>query len=282
VRFTKLSIIIKTDDKIPYFIGSQLRGALGYALKRVTCINPAYECEECFGASNCLFYSFYEQKNSFHKYRFDFELAKEYYDFSFYLFDEACDKLPYIISAFYNIITNTGLGKFGKDGTTYTDFELFINDKNCLINNQIKLPENYTKTLQIDNIYQDITLHLITPLRMKKNNRFIRDDSIELKDIINSIYQRQMKLMGRDYRRFPYNIEGEIVRKELLYKELTRKSNRQKTIMQLGGIMGKITIKNLSKECYEVLKVGELIGVGKSTVFGLGKIELFDLGLSTF
>jgi CRISPR/Cas system endoribonuclease Cas6 (RAMP superfamily) len=42
--------------------------------------------------------------------------------------------------------------------------------------------------------------------------------------------------------------------------------------------MGSIEIKGLNKESYEVLKVGELIGVGKSTVFGLGKIEVEDLG----
>lgn len=38
--------------------------------------------------------------------------------------------------------------------------------------------------------------------------------------------------------------------------------------------MGYVKIKGLSKECFEVLKVGELIGVGKSTVFGLGKIKV--------
>jgi CRISPR/Cas system endoribonuclease Cas6 (RAMP superfamily) len=44
--------------------------------------------------------------------------------------------------------------------------------------------------------------------------------------------------------------------------------------MNLGGLMGEITIEGLNKESYEVLKVGELLGAGKSTVFGLGKIEV--------
>ncbi|MDQ1339070.1 MAG: hypothetical protein QG567_220, partial [Campylobacterota bacterium] len=99
-------------------------------------------------------------------------------------------------------------------------------------------------------------------------------DQIELSDIINSIYQRQMKLLGREYKRFAYPIEGEIIQKELQFVELTRQSNRQKTTMNMGGLMGKMKIKNLNKECYEVLKVGELIGVGKQTVFGLGKIKV--------
>ncbi len=44
--------------------------------------------------------------------------------------------------------------------------------------------------------------------------------------------------------------------------------------MHIGGLMGDIGIQGLSKECYQILKVGELIGVGKQTVFGLGNIEI--------
>jgi len=80
MQYTKISIISKLTP--PYFIGSQLRGALGYALKKVVCINPAYKCDECFAKNSCLYYEFYES-NEYHKFRFDFELDKEFYDFSF-------------------------------------------------------------------------------------------------------------------------------------------------------------------------------------------------------
>ncbi|MFA7083898.1 MAG: CRISPR system precrRNA processing endoribonuclease RAMP protein Cas6 [Arcobacteraceae bacterium] len=271
MTYTKLSIVIKPKEKPLYFIGSQLRGALGYALKKVTCINPSFECNECFAAQNCLYYEFYEEKNRVHKFRFDFELGKEYYDFSFYLFDSATFKLPYVVSAFYTMLSQNGLGK---ERVTYEDFDIYINDKNCLDNNQIKLPKEFVERFTIDEINKNIVLHFVTPLRIKKDNKFIRDDNIELKDIINSIYQRQMKLLDKEYKRFPYKIEGEIVKKDLKYKELTRLSNRQKTTMNLGGIMGTMQINNLSKECYEVLKLGELLAVGKQTVFGLGKIKM--------
>ncbi len=52
-----------------------------------------------------------------------------------------------------------------------------------------------------------------------------------------------------------------------------RWGERPKTTMNIWGLMGEIEILGLSKECYEILKIGELIGVGKQTVFGLGKIE---------
>jgi CRISPR/Cas system endoribonuclease Cas6 (RAMP superfamily) len=85
-----------------------------------------------------------------------------------------------------------------------------------------------------------------------------------------------MQLLGAGYKKFPYKIEGEIVSKNIEYKELTRLSNRQKITMNLGGIMGAIDIRGINKECYEVLKLGELLGVGKQTVFGLGKIKIKD------
>lgn len=271
MKYIKLSLTLASQEKTPFFIGSQLRGALGYALKKVTCINPSFECKECFAANSCLYYEFYEQKNQLHNYRFDFELGKPYYDFDFYLFNDSCIKLPYVISALQMMLTQNGLGK---DRIKYKKFDLYVNDVNCMKNGKLTLPNNSIQTFKIEKKYQDVMLTLVTPLRIKKDNRFIRNDSLELKDIINSVYQRQMQLLGRGYKKFPYEVKGEIVEKKLNYKELTRQSNRQKTTMNLGGIMGTIKLKGLSEETYNVLKLGELIGVGKSTVFGLGKIKI--------
>lgn len=272
MNFTKITIII--NHKSNYFIGSQIRGALGYALKQVVCINPSYKCEGCFAVENCLYFDFYEKKNSFHQYRLDFELGKPFYEFNLYLFEDAIQQLPYVVSAIYKLLTEIGLS-YKK--TTFKNFSIFVNDENILDNNKLTLPSSIVKQFVIDKFCQNIILHFVTPLRIKKENRFIRDENITLQDIVNSIYQRQMQLLGRGFKKFPYEIEGEIVKKELYYKELTRKSNRQKTTMHLGGIMGEIILQNINKEVYEVLKLGELIGVGKSTVFGLGKIEVKEI-----
>ncbi len=274
IKYCKIDIKVKSQDKPPYFIGSQLRGAFGYALKKVTCINPSFRCEECFAKESCLYYEFYEEKNKPHKYRFDFELGKKIYDFTLYLFNDATTKLPYVLSALHMMLTKNGLGVERK---TYKEFDIFMDNKLINANSNLKIPKESIKIFQIDKICQNITIQFKTPLRLKKNNRFIRDDNIELKDIVNSIYQRQMQLQGDGYKKFPYSIEGQITHKELHYKELTRMSNRQKSTMNLGGLLGSIEVKNINKEAYEVLKVGELIGAGKQCVFGLGKIEVKSL-----
>jgi len=274
MTYTKLSIHINSKNRPPYFMGSQLRGAFGYALKKVTCINPSYQCEGCFSATTCLYFNFYEASNISPPYRFDFRLGADSYDFDFYLFEESCHALPYVISAFDKMLREIGLGKEQK---TYEDFSFFINDNPVNTKNKLNSPQEYIKTFEIDSFCPDIRLKLLMPLRMKKNNRFIRDDSIELFDIINSIYQRKLQLTQQKRQKIDFEIEGEVMSKNVHYKELTRKSHRQKSTMKLGGIMGTIEIKGLNKESYKMLKLGELIGVGKSCVFGLGKIKVEDI-----
>jgi CRISPR/Cas system endoribonuclease Cas6 (RAMP superfamily) len=44
--------------------------------------------------------------------------------------------------------------------------------------------------------------------------------------------------------------------------------------MRLGGIVGEVEYRNLDPTSYKFLKLAELIGVGKQTVFGLGKVKV--------
>ncbi|WP_104761737.1 CRISPR system precrRNA processing endoribonuclease RAMP protein Cas6 [Helicobacter cetorum] len=270
-----IKITIKIKDKPPFFMGSQIRGAFGVALKKIVCLNPPNKHGVCILKENCLYCAFFEIKNTISTYRLDFKLGAREYDFNVYLFNRATKELAYVLSALLEMLKNIGLGKEKK---TYEDFSMLINDTNCLNGEEISLPKNSQQIFSIKERFENIILELVTPLRIKKDNRFLRDaKNLELKDLINSIYQRQMKLLNRDFKKFPYEIKGEIIERDLKYLELTRSSNRQKTTMQFGGLVGKLKIKGLNKESFEVLKLGELIGVGKSCVFGLGKIEVKGL-----
>jgi CRISPR-associated endoribonuclease Cas6 len=165
---------------------------------------------------------------------------------------------------------------FGKDRVTYTDFDIYVNNSNILENNQIKLPKEYKKEFCLDSYCPDIMIKFITPIRIKKQNKFLRDD-IDLLDILSSINRRYYHIVYGEHRRLSVENNFETISKEIQYKELTRKSNRQKTTMNLGGLLGEIKIKNIDKKTYELLKIGEIIGVGKQTVFGLGKIKIEEI-----
>ena len=45
MRYAELRVKFEPSQKPPFFIGSQVRGAFGYALKSVSCINHAHKCD---------------------------------------------------------------------------------------------------------------------------------------------------------------------------------------------------------------------------------------------
>ena len=118
---------------------------------------------------------------------------------------------------------------------------------------------------------------MLTPLRIKKNNRFLKND-VDLEDILRSIYQREQEFIrGERVYKLNFKPNYKTVLKALVYKPLLRNSNRQKQRMNMDGIMGEMVFMGLDNESYRLLKLGEIIGVGKQTVMGLGKIEVVDL-----
>lgn len=245
---TKQTYNIKA--KKPYlFIGSKVRGAFGYALKEEVCINPSFECKGCFAAKECLFYKFYEEQNTTHEYRLDFKLHSDKYKFSILLFGDAKKHKEVVHKAMLDSLKEY----------SYIDFK------------------EKEKKLKIKQKSKIIKIAFLTPLRIKKQNRFATKD-IELLDILLSIHKRYLDLQKLPYERVKLNTNYKIISKNLRYQELTRRSNKQNTKMHLGGLMGELIVNNVNEEIYKLLKIGEVIGVGKSTVFGLGKIKVEDLG----
>lgn len=263
--YSKLDIIVK-GGKPQYFIGSMIRGALGYSLKKVVCINPSFECKECFAASNCLYYDFFEKKNTYHKYRLDFALDSELFEFSLLLFNDSKDKLPYIISALYKLFIEIGIGK---EKTKPQEFFFYLNGKTVYEGKEFKIPQNYIIDFKQDTYCPDIKLQLLSPLRIKKDNKFLGKKEFDLIYVINSVYQRYLQLTNQEPSKLPFEPNYKIETKEISWKQLTRYSNRQKTKMNMDGLIGEIIIKDVDKQSYELLKLGEIIGVGK--------IEIKDL-----
>ncbi|MBD3842080.1 MAG: CRISPR system precrRNA processing endoribonuclease RAMP protein Cas6 [Campylobacterales bacterium] len=249
MTYTKLTYNIKAPK--PYlFIGSKIRGALGYALKEEVCINPSFVCKDCFAQKECIFYDMYEKQNSTHSYRLDFKLYSKKYKFSILLFGELQNHKESINKAILKSLDE------------YKSIEV----------------KEKTKTLKSKKHSSIIKLEFITPLRIKKQNHFaLHQDEIGLNDILFSIHRRNLELQKKSFKKVKFNQDIKIISKNLQYKELTRKSNKQNTKMNMGGLMGEIILSGVDKQTYDLLKLGEIIGVGKSTVFGLGKIKVEDI-----
>ncbi len=274
IKWIKIDVMIESQDKPPFFVGSMFRGALGSALKRVVCINPSYTCEGCFAARECLYYQFYEEKNVFHAYRLGIEIQPKSYDFSLYLFENAVSSLPYILSAIKKAVEEQGFGKERKTMTLrqIAVFDTIVYDGKAFRPFDTVVP----KELTIDSYCPDVELKFTMPLRIKENNRFAKK-SVALHTIINNIRSRYRQLIGLPSTRIDYRVEGEIVSSNLKFVEMQRYSNRQKKGMSMGGLKGILKIEGIDRKSYEYLKIGEIIGAGKQTVFGLGSYTVKEL-----
>ncbi len=262
----------KNKPHLP-FIGSTLRGAFGVSLKKVVCINPSYTCEGCFAKENCLFYDFYEKRNSAHQYRFDFHLNPDSYDFGLYLFEEATEKLPYVVSAIHKMLTEQGLGaqreKFEIDTIT-------CNGKTIYQNGTFDLKEIQPQEFKLDELPQSIKLHLATPLRMKYQNRLLHNKP-PLEPLLYSIQNRLSEIKNEPKVKLTFTPHYKEKSAKVRFVDQTRRSNRQRTKLQIGGIVGEIEYEEIDEKSVMLLKLGEVLGVGKQTVFGMGKVEVKSL-----
>jgi CRISPR-associated endoribonuclease Cas6 len=274
LTFHKIDLYLKPNEIKPLpFIGSTLRGAFGMSLKKVVCINPSFACEGCFAKENCLYYDFYEEKNQAHQYRFDFALNPKSYDFSLYLFEDATKKLPYVVSALHKMLTEQGLGykrdKFQIQSITCNDKLIYKDDK-------FDLTEIKPQEFKIDDLPKSISINLKTPLRMKYKKQLLNQKP-PLEALLYSIQNRltQIKKEPKAKLTFKPNYKEKFAK--VRFQDQTRRSNRQKTKLQIGGILGEIGYETIDQKSLILLKLGEILGVGKQTVFGMGKIEVKSL-----
>ena len=275
VRYHKIDVRLKAQQTNPHpFIGSTLRGAFGVSLKKVVCINPAYSCEECFAKENCLFYDFFEAKNRAHRYRFDFELNPDNYNFTLYLFEEATEKLPYVLSAVHKMLTEQGLGVRRE---TFTIDTITCNGKKVYQDGNFDLSGITAQQFQINTIPEQIKLTFRTPLRMKYQNRLLNKKP-PLEPLLYSIQNRLTEIKNEPKSKLTFQPHYHEKDAHVHFVDQTRRSNRQKTKLQIGGIIGEITYDQIDEKSVILLKLGEILGVGKQTVFGMGKIEVKDLG----
>lgn len=271
LRYIKLDIIFASELE-PHleFLGSTLRGAFGIALKQVCCFDFNVTCEKCSSQTTCLYYNFFSQSNTIHSYRFSKLLNTNNFNFTLYLFEEACYQLPYVLNALYVMLTQYGLGVKRE---TFTIQNILCNGIDIYNQKTFDISKVSIQHFEVQNYKQDVRLYFMTPLRMKSANKLLMTKPT-LEQILTSIVNRFNELMGLPLVRLSFKPIYREEKSEVTFIDLTRYSNRQQTKMQLGGIIGHIDYVQLDEQSYRLLKLGEILGVGKQTVFGLGEIKV--------
>ncbi|RZD17180.1 MAG: CRISPR system precrRNA processing endoribonuclease RAMP protein Cas6 [Candidatus Acididesulfobacter guangdongensis] len=164
----------------------------------------------------------------------------------------------------FRIIAHTS-GNFNADSAASKSNN---NLKNALVkSSRVKNGEQQEKELK------KIKLEFLTPLRIKQNNYLARA-MLGLDELLQAIYFRICEVEGKKRQYLDYKPSYKILSKNIQFEDYSRYSNRQHTKMLFGGLVGYIEIENLDNISYDMFKISEILGIGKSTAFGLGKIHV--------
>jgi CRISPR-associated endoribonuclease Cas6 len=304
---------------LPPYKGSTFRGGFGHHLRRTVCINRKKECNKCILVSKCIYTYIFETKppddsgikNSFSEVPHPYVLnpphtTKETFEpgesfiFELVLFGKAVDYFPYFLFVFQQLGGN-GLGK--EKGRFYietvmnerfdSEKEIYSSTDKCIKGNiQIYSSENffrvYTDILKMNP--EEIKIRLLTPFRLKKDGH-LRDDFnfFDLfRNLLNRLYLLTYFHCGNRFDRnhrelleISKGIELPKEEKNIKWHDWVRYSNRQKTRMKMGGVLGEFGIKGDLAPFLPFLKIGEYTNIGKATSMGLGKYEIIQPGINT-
>ena len=283
--------------------GSGIRGLFGHCLRKVACAQRHSECEKCLLNSSCVYFQLFESPSVHGKTRagnnvkpHPFVLVppsdtsqREYapgdsFDITFKLFGHAAGWLPYIVYCVEQM-GRTGLGARAKHGFGRFRLESVSSDGKEIYSGKTRMLEQdgTWKILDVQKIksvpVESVEVFFTMPLRLKFKNRLT--DSVDFQTLIRACCRRVATLEDAfgngepelDYRGLVKKAaEVEEVESDTRWEQVFRYSNRQRTRMNIGGVVGRVKYSGDIAPFWPLLKYCENVHIGKQTAFGNGRI----------
>lgn len=268
------------DIRVGLFYGTRLRGALGYFLKKISCKQKQSSCSECMLKTFCVYQRFYEDAG-IRPWRLippspGTYCSGESFEFEIVFFDDFGLHIPFVTLA----IKDMGLKGIGKDDTDryelieahaqslskverpiYHEGELNYNPQDFLSD---------SRESDIEYNENQITVLFKTPLRLKNESHLVT--SLNEKIFWEACLERA-KSLGYEIAPNDTFFDLALVSSKSKWLEHKRYSTRQKSNMQLGGVVGEITLAGDIKKYKKIFSLIEMTGLGKATTFGFGHVE---------
>lgn len=314
LRFAEFSLLLEATEELhlPEYKGSTFRGGFGNALKKAVCMTKTFDCLPCILQQTCPYISIFEPKVS--KATADllrtgrdapspfvlepplteqreFKVGDQF-TVKLILIGNAIGQLPYFIYAFTLLGERIGLGtakgKFtllqatDSDGkkmyehraqTVKDSFRIFRSGEFLNGSSSARLTFKFTTPTRIMTSHGNGSRHL---MRLREADDFWT--------FVESLHHRLFALSSlhcgaesADYREHKLPLHSHpvsLVESSIRWHDWERRSNRQGTIMKLGGFVGEATFEGEFAALLPLLRIGEHLHVGKNTSFGLGKYEL--------
>ncbi len=306
LRFT---LRMAAPVRLPAWPGSALRGLLGHGLRRTVCVTGQRDCGACLLRTHCLYTRFFDVHVGLadaccsrgavpHPWVLDVPwpspralAAGDRLAFHLMLIgDEAAGQLPYLVHALERA-GQRGLGPGNAPFTlTAVDQETVLG-----LGGWRTLYEAGGEGMEaLASV--DVTpppaagswrLHLVSPLRFKRHGRLVGPREFEPVHLWRLLRDRWAGLQAC----FAAMVDGlpadvwsslpaEALSVEALqWRDWTRYSSRQRTRMQLGGLVGSLRVDaGAAGAVWPWLWLGQWLHLGKQTTMGLGQYRLLPEG----
>ena len=135
-----------------------------------------------------------------------------------------------------------------------------------------------------------LQLALLTPLRIKQRGHYVRPHQLDARALLGTLATRIERLSAlygtsgpeEGFERAALHAAIDQVQVEtvqLRWVEWTRYSSRQRTTMQLGGLLGTLQLNGPGlAPLWPLIALGQWLHLGKNTSFGLGRYRLLPAG----
>lgn len=295
--------------ELPPYKGSTLRGGFGAAFRRIACSMRKKNCRNCLIMPNCPYTYVFETTpppgsevlrlytSIPRPFVIEPPLVKkteynpgERLEFRLILIGKAIDYFPYFVVAFQELGINQGIGR-GRRPYNLENIYSF----NPLTGEELLVYEG--KTARINS--RDLRIagkQVMTNLKYEQNCLRLRfetmtrikyqkhlTEKIEFHMLIRNLLRRLSSLyyfhheciLDLDFKGLISRAQHvKIIEDTTRWEDWERFSRRQNTRMKFGGVVGDITYQGDLEQFLPFIKLGELIHVGKGTVFGLGKYTI--------
>ena len=273
--------------QLPKYAGSTLRGAFGHALKSMACLTASRNkgvCR-CEPVERCSYRQLFDPPKKSLKFQVRVQDIAPPFVIEAYSLPEQIRKGD--SATFYTVIIGhfahqqqmmiqlawqralaEGIGQNlskGGEQSKLISFNLCDQPKQCI---------NHLSKVRLD---------LFTHARLQHRGQFLDPERFTLTHFAQALVRRYLSLV-ETYSDIELHkdelsqLNDEILNlkgnHQLEWINWSRYSSRQKQKMNLDGLMGSITLENVSERLFYYLYLGQWIHVGKGCVFGLGQYTL--------
>ena len=301
----RLHLTVRAEGplQLPPYAGSMLRGAFGHALLALSPL-PHTDGKPCALHASCPYCQLFAapplpahslQKFSHMPQPYVIEpptggaqqlQAGQSFGFGLVLIGKALGLLPTVLQAWQRAL-RTGLGP---QHTPCTLVDIYDENGTQRISDKREQLSNLSTTLPpAPALGTQATLHFCTPLRLQVQGKPVRAGQLTARDLLIALARRHQLLcdvhLGAAAPQYDFKTLVEQVQavalqaQDLHWFDWGRYSQRQKQEMQLGGLLGAVTLHGDLAPFAELLHFGQWLHVGKNASFGLGGYRL--QGLST-